>query len=78
LVSRVIVIVAVLVLPAASVAVTVIVFAPGASAIGVVDQEEVPDAVPELPVALLNQLTELTEVLSDAVPLSDVVDEPVE
>ncbi len=58
--------------PAASLAVTVITFAPGASGSPAIDHDVVPTATPEPPRSLL-QRTSLTPNASDAVPPSAVV-----
>ena len=68
-VSRVIVKLAVAVLPAASRAVTISTFVPGRSAIPLAVQLVVPVAVP-LPPRLFTHVTWITPTLSDAVPPS--------
>ena len=79
--SRVTVIVSVLLFPAASVAVTVMVFAPTTRLMGGTswlmdgtDQVVVPVAAPPVALAALVQVTNATPTLSEAVPANAMAD----
>ena len=66
--------VAVLLLAAASLAVTMTVLVPEMREMLAIDQESVPEAVPEVLLAELVQVTEVTPMLSEAVPERAMVD----
>ena len=66
--------VAVLLLAAASLAVTMTVLVPEMRETLAIDQESVPEAVPEVLLAELVQVTEVTPMLSEAVPERAMVD----
>ena len=66
--------VAVLLLAAASLAVTMTVLVPEMREMLAIDQESVPEAVPEVLLAELVQVTEVTPTLSEAVPERAMVD----
>ena len=61
-------------LPAASLAVTVMVLLPETKAIPATDQEVVPEAVPEVLLAELVQPTADTPILSEAVPDKEILE----
>jgi hypothetical protein len=65
------------VFPEPSCAVTVIAFAPETSAIPVTPQLVVPAAVPDPPVAAFTHVTDVTAMLSEAVPPRSTLDDDV-